>query len=583
MAVSRTVPMEATRRLAGLLVGRLLAGALLVGPLGLFLALPLFSVLVVSVVGREQPILLFLSRGQIGDLLVLWGRSATLEYWRGLLATDLYFLSLVNSLKLGLAVSGTATVLGFLLAYAVTRTAMPGRRLVRALAVIPMIMPPFIGAYAFTLLLGDRGFVTRIAEVYGYRLPLDIFTPTGVWLVQVYIFTPFVFLTTAAVLDRSDPALEEASESLGAPGLYTFCRVTLPLATPGLAAGALLAFIGSLADFGTPVVLAPRRFPLLPVEAYRELVSYNNWGMAATLSAVMIVLAVMGVLAYQKVVAGARFETVTGRRRRTARLVQNRAVVLGLTLYAGLFLAVPLAVLAVIGLMAVTEVWGTEIFPSRYTLEHVQYALVTGPAALRNSLVLSGLAIVITGVYGAILARLIHRRHLGASRWLDALIMVPLAIPGTAVAIGLILTFNAGPITLVQTPWLLLVSYCVRRLPYAVRATLASLQQIERGLEESSLSLGASPLFTLRWVIFPLVLPGILAGAVLVLITTMESISDAILLYAPGWAPLSVEIYTRVLASEVYRAAAFAVVLIATAGLLRIVISRLTEHDALNV
>lgn len=163
------------------------------------------------------------------------------------------------------------------------------------------------------------------------------------------------------------------------------------------------------------------------------------------------------------------------------------------------------------------------------------------------------------------------------------LIMVPLAIPGTAVAIGLILTFNAGPITLVQTPWLLLVSYCVRRLPYAVRATLASLQQIERGLEKSSLSLGASPLFTLRWVIFPLVLPGILAGAVLVLITTMESISDAILLYAPGWAPLSVEIYTRVLASEVYRAAAFAVGLIATAGLLRIVISRLTEHDALNV
>lgn len=565
------------------LSSRYLVPLAVASPLFLFLLLPVFSILVVSVVGREQPILKFVADGRVGDLLAEWVQGATLEYWRTFFREDLYIQALLNSLKLAASVTVAATVLGFLLAYAVTRTTMPGKRLVRMLAVLPMISPPFIGAYAFTLLLGDKGFVTRIAALYGLELPIDIFTPTGVWLVQVFAFTPFVLLTSAAVLDQTDPSLEEASETLAADGLHTFFRVTVPLALPGLSAGALLAFIGSLADFGTPMVLAPRRFPLIPVEAFRELLSYNNWGMASTLSAVMVVFAVLALLAQRFVVDRRQYETITGKRRLSARLTRQPVVMTLFAVYSVLFLALPVTVIAIIVLMSFTQVWGTEIFPTVYTLEHYSYALFSGPAALRNSLLLSGGAVLLTMAYAVVIAYLLQRGRYWGRQWLDTLVMLPLVMPGTAIAIGLILAFNSGPITLVQTPWILLVSYSIRRLPYAVRGTYASLQQLDRSLEESSLTLGATPFLTGWRVLVPLILPGILAGGILVFITTMEGISDAILLYAPGWAPLSIEVYTRVLASEVYRAAAFAVILIAVVGILRFVVSRLTEQRALNV
>lgn len=538
-------------------------------PLVLFLVVPLLAILILSITDRPFNVLEYLVQLRVMALLRDVTASFRPVFYLDFFRVPLFRDSLLNSLVLAFWVTLAATAVGTGLALAATLTPMPGRRLVRTLVLVPLIAPAFVGGYAYTLLAGDNGMLSGIWHFLGgTRKVMDLYTPFGVGFIQTIFFFPFVFLTVTAALENQDAALLEAAQTLGASRWLAHLTVTLPLALPGIAAGALLVFIDSIADFGTPGLLAPKGYPLIAVEAYRELTGYFRWGSAAMLSVVMVVLSVVVMVLHQVWVERGHYVTVHGRRSAPRPTGGGMAgwVALGLNMLA---LLPSLLGLGAVLVMSFTRVWGSSYFPQAYTLQHYRQALVEAPDPLVNSLILSTAATLVAIAYGLTVAYASQRTRLAGRKVLDMLAMLPLVIPGTALAIALIVTFNKPPLRLHNTAYLLVASYVIRRLPYAVRTIGVGFQQLDRSLDESALALGASRPLAVWTVVAPLVLPGLLVGGSLVFITAFKEVSTSIMLAPPRWVPLSAFIYRRVLEQEIFMAAAYSVVMIAVVAVVQ--------------
>ncbi|WP_232699468.1 ABC transporter permease [Brevibacillus daliensis] len=542
-----------------------------------FLIVPLLSILLVSITGEPINIFGSFTNAKIFNSTMEKLSNMSFEAYRTMFESGgSYFGALVNSLKLSTGVALLVTIMVLPIAYAFARTTMPFKALFAAICTIPLVMPTFISSYAFTLMFGKTGWVNHIYRAFGGEGVLfDVQSMLGIVLVQVFFFFPYALWPMVAAFKISDLTLEEASQNLGARSWYTFGRVTLPLAMPGLVSSMLLIFTVSFSDFGTPIILAPKDLSLIVVEAYRELSGFFNWAGSAVLTIVMLIVAAFFFWLQRLVVKGKEYGTISGKPTKQ-KLNDSKAVTTTLSIYSFLIVLVPLLAVGSIFLSSIATTWGMHALPDGYTLKH--YALIFSSSSknIINSMILAIGSLVLSVVIAIFVSYFVVRRNSGA---LDFISSIPLIVPGIALGIALIQTFNTAPIQLTGTATILIIAYTIRRMPYMIRSTMSSMMAIRKDIEEAAISLGASQLVAAITVIGPLLLPGIAAGGILVFVTVIKEASISILLAPSDWAPMSLAVFQNLLRGEYYTASAMAILIIFIVVVLQYLAKKLTKDQ----
>ena len=449
-----------------------------------------------------------------------------------------------NTVLLGLASAASSTAIALAFALVTDRTDLPGRGMLRALSVLPIITPPFVVGLAVILLMGRNGAINHLLEsVFGFEGGRWIYGFPGIWFAQTLSFAPVAYLILVGVLRGVDPALEEAALTLRANPARIFRTVTLPLALPGIANAFLIGFIESLADFGNPLLLGGD-FQVLATSIYFAIVgARQDGGQAAVLG--LILLAMMrAVFAVQRRALGERgFVTITGKGQGATPPPLPRAVRGGCYALVLPWAMLTLLIYGMILFGGFVENWGLN---HAGTLRHYAAAFgvswnsgsprFTGQAwdSLFTTLKLSLIAAPLTAIFGLAIAYLLVRRQFALRTAFEIATLIAAAVPGTVLGIAYILAFNNPPLEFVQTGAIVVASFVVRNMGPGVRAGVAALQQIDPSLEEASTMLRASPFATVRRILLPLLRPAILAGLIYGFVSAMTSISAVIFLVSPG-------------------------------------------------
>ena len=458
--------------------------------------------------------------------------------------------AILNTVIIASGAALAAAIAGTLLAWAVVRTDMPGRRIVEMAAVVPFISTPFIGALAWILLGSPEvGLVNQFWRfIGGSGALIDIYSISGIIFVIALYEMPFVFLMVGGALRSMDPTLEEASLASGAGLWQTTTRVTLPLVLPAILASTLLVFVLAAEQFGVPAVLGtPARIRVLTTSIVNSQNFYPpRYGLGAALSVTLLVIALTGLWLQRRILGKRSYTTIGGKgsHPRRIKLGAFRWVLLAVcTSY--LFLAVVLP-FTTIFLSSIRTLWTSDFRWEQFTLEHYRWVLFDYPItrhAITNSLFLGVVGASVTMLLCAFISFLTLRTKLPGRHLLDYLSILPLGFPGVVLAFGMLQAWINPPLVLYGTIWILFVAYATRYLPIGVRSTSATLVQIHPELEESSLSCGANWFQTFKNVTLPLLKPGIIAGWVLLFVAFTRELSASILLYSPGREVLSVAIY----------------------------------------
>jgi iron(III) transport system permease protein len=499
----------------------------------------------------------------LGSLQGEGGRFILGENYERVFTHRYYYRAVLSSLLLSsLATLGTLAV-GIPLALVVTRYPLPGKVLVRTAANLALLSPPFIGAYSWVVLLGRNGLVNRWLEPLGVSVP-TIYGYRGILLVFVVQYFPFVFLLVSGALRGVDQSIEDAALSLGSRPSRAFRTAILPIITPSVTAGALLVFMATMADFGTPMLIG-EGLRTLPTLMYGEFINElgGNPSMASTLGSLLILINGTA-LAAQRHLAVRKAYHVVCLVPLQIRRVGRRPRALAMLFAYGL---------VALALVPAGTILVSSFMPTRGPVMHAGFSVQSYltvfhlvPRAILNTFALTAGAVLLDVGLGLLVAYLLARRPSRPHAVLDLLVMLAYAIPGTVVGVGLIVVYNHPPLVLTGTWVILLVSYFIRHLPYPVRAGVAMLQQIDVRVEEASVSLGVPPFRTFGRVTLPLMLPAIVSGATLAWITTIGELSSSILLYSGPWATMSVEIFTQVFSNHFGTASALASILIVAAA-----------------
>jgi iron(III) transport system permease protein len=471
------------------------------------------------------------------SLSLVTSAGVGVAHYAAFFSTWRLFRILLNSLLVS-AVSTVLTVaVALILAYAVTRTTVPGKRFLSLMSLLPLISPPFLVSLAFILLLGRNGVITRALgldwSIYGFH---------GIVIAQVFTFLPQAYILLANVLGNIDSSLEEAAENLGAGMLTTLRRVTLALARPGLASACLIVFILCMTDFGNPILVGGR-YNVLATEIYAQVVGMNDFPAAAVMSVVLLVPCLIAYLANTYVVGRRSYVTVSAGARTTLRPTPPAMRWALFALSGGIALAIA-AIYALIPLGSVVRLWGSDWSLS---LTHYSFrSTVEGAWPIWNSVKLA----VISGVVGTILALVtayvVERRRAPAARTIAALSLLPAALPGTVIGVGYILAFNVPPLLLTGTVWILVASVIFWKFPVAVLAAINTLKQVDPAIEEAAVSLGAGAVRTFTRVVLPLLTGTAFSIFIYFFVNGMVTVSAVIFLIYPGFNLGSVAILAQV-------------------------------------
>jgi iron(III) transport system permease protein len=543
---------------------------------GVFLLLPLVSVFLVSFTGQPINLLGSITNSNILQSTIEKFSSASFDNYEKIFTNKTYFSAVQNSLELAILVSLIVIVMCIPIAYGIARTTMPFKRTIAALCTIPLIVPTFISAYAIIIMFGRAGWVTYIYNSLGGEgMLLDPYSMAGIVLVQVFFFFPYALWPMVAAFKVSDISLEEASLNLGARNWFTFIFVTFPLAIPGVISSALLIFTVSFSDFGTPIILAPKDLNLLVVEAYREIAGFFNWGGAAILTVIMVLVAAFFFWLQHLFTKGKNYGSVSGKPKQQ-KLNDAKGLTRTLSVYSLAIVIIPVLAMLSIVLQSLATTWGKNPLPNGYTLSHYQTIFTSSMGNIQNSIVLALGALILSVIIATFVSYFVVRQN---SSKLDFMTSIPLVVPGIAFGIALIQTFNTAPLHLTGTALLLIVAYTIRRLPYMVRSTMGTMRAIKQDIEEAAVNLGATPLTAAITIIGPLMLPGIAAGSILVFITVIKETSISILLAPADWAPMSLAIFQNILRGEYYTAAAMSVVLVIIVLILQAIANRISKNQ----
>ena len=495
-------------------------------------------------------------------------------------ATDAYYArSLWNSILLGVGTVVCSSALGFAIAFLLVRYDFAGRELFSYLTLIPIISPPLVGVLGFTFIMGRAGTVNvLLMDWFDMVKPINfVYGLHGVLIVETLHLFPMITLNVVDALSKIDPALEEAAESVGARGWTKLRTITLPLTTPGYVAGALLVFIWTFSDFATPLVLGVH--DLLASQAYLNIVQFVDrrlFRMGIVISALMVLLALLFLIAARRYVAIKDYSSLSYSRVARRRLSPGKQVLtiafLSLVMFASFipYLGVLLA--------SVGRGWSLTPFPTQYTLHYFERVIVETPKYILNSFLYAGIAVVLCIAIGVPISWILARTRLPGRDTLDGLNTLILAIPGTAIGIAYIRAFHfdvPGFDRGLTSFWIIMpLVLAIRRLPYTVRGSYASLLLVHRSMEEAAASVGATGWRSFPDIALPMIWRGVLVGSLFSFMTSLQEASAVLFLSLGGWETITVGIFAFYIAGSANEAAALGVILIVVAAVTMLVINR---------
>ncbi|MDR7221771.1 iron ABC transporter permease [Aminobacter aminovorans] len=493
-----------------------------------------------------------------------------------------------NSLFLAVLVGVLTTVLGLVFALMVTRTGFRHGKLLRALTVLPIITPPFVIGLAIILLFGLSGAVTQtFSELFGIQPTRWIYGLPGLLIAQLLAFTPIAFLVLIGVVEGVSPSMEEAAQTLRANRWQTFWTVSLPLMRPGLANAFLLGFIESMADFGNPLVLGGN-FDVLSTEIFFAIVgAQNDEAQAAVLAIVLLAFTLLAFYAQRFWLGKKSYTTMSGKG--DAGMHPQLPTGLKRAVYAtaGFWVAFTIFIYATIFYGSFVKLWGVD---HSLTLAHYVKAFAVGWnefgihwkgsawSSFWTTLQIALISSPLTAAIGLLTAYLLVRQNFAGKNAFEFGTMLSFAIPGTVIGVSYVIAFNVPPIELTGTGIILVLSFIFRNMPVGVRAGVASMSQIDKSLDESSLTLGANSWQTFRKVVLPLLRPAIVAALVYSFVRAMTAISAIIFLVSARYDMSTSYIVGRVENNEYGIAIAYSAVLIgvmlAVVGLMQLLVGR---------
>jgi iron(III) transport system permease protein len=447
---------------------------------------------------------------------------------------------MLNTLTVSLAATVMALLFGFVTAWILSRTNVPGRRTLEQLMAVPYYMTPLLGAFAWSLLgAPESGFVNQVWRALGGTEALiNLVTPFGIAWVMALFEGSVAFVTIGAVMKSMDPALEEASQVIGASRLRTMLRVTLPLVAPGVLGAAILVFAEMLGSFSAALVLGnPDRFYVVTTAMYQLVSQYPpRIPLAAAMGVSLFAVMFLMLFLYRRLIAGRSYVTISGKafRPRVMDVGRLRWLLFAVCIfYVLLSVALPLMTLAFASVQKIAV-----SFPaaSNWTLANYQTALTMNAvrAALGNSLLLGVATASIGVVLMGLISWLIYRSRLPGSGFIEYLVMFPQAVPRLVFAFGMMWAWIVFPIPIYGTLWLLLIAYLTVFLPLGVRTISGVMLQIDKSLEECAQMCGAPWGYRIRTVTMPLLRPGLLAAWLLLFIASVRELGASILLMGPN-------------------------------------------------
>jgi len=474
--------------------------------------------------------------------------ALTLINFSDFFRTSLFQESFVNSLYVAAMSVVFASVIALPLAYFTTRFNFSGTLLIQTLGVIPLIMPPFVGAVAMLLLFGENGSINLLFdEWFGFTIPF-MEGLNGVIMVESIHYFPFILINLSAALNNIDRSMEESAQNLGANGIRLFRRIVFPLAMPGYVAGASLVFLKVFDDLGTPLLLNVNK--MLAPQAYLRITSIGiSDPMGYVISVILVVFSLLSLWTSFLALRGKDYATLQkgggGLMKRDLKPLEK----------AGCYAVVILILLMVLSphfglaILSFGTVWSYSVLPDAYTFQHYLQMFSSSTQLISNTLLYAGLAATIDVVLGTVIAYLVWRTNLFGRKWLDFVAMGAVAIPGVVLGIGYLRTFHEFNVPIIDKPlaswWVIIVvALAIRRLPYALRACVAAMQQISIALEEAAENLGANKRRTVFRIVVPLMSGGIVAGFITSFATASVELSATLMLVSTeSDAPLAYGIY----------------------------------------
>jgi len=422
-----------------------------------------------------------------------------------------YYSALGRSLFISVITMLTTLIIGVPIAYLMSRYNVFGKRILHILMIMSLMSPPFIGAYSWIMLFGRSGLVTKFfADFLGVALP-SIYGKIGIILVFTFKLFPYVYLYTSGAMGSIDSSLEEAAENLGSNRWRRLRTVTLPVIMPSIAAGAIMVFMTSLADFGTPMLIG-EGYTVLPVLVYNEYMSEmgGNAYLASALS-VIVVFCSTSILLIQKFYLSRKNYVMTAMRPpKEVEVHKFKRILITIPVVIVAFIGILPQIVVVVSSFIKTDFTG---FIGGFSLDNYTTIMRRLFSNIRNTFVFSSIAIIIIIIIGMLISYIIVRQKGLTSQIMDVLIMFPYVIPGAVLGISLIVAFNKPPLLLTGTAYIMIISLIVRKLPYTIRSGTAFLMQMDKSVEEASINLGVSPMKTFIHVTARLMAPGLLSGA----------------------------------------------------------------------
>jgi iron(III) transport system permease protein len=474
--------------------------------------------------------------------------SPTIGHFVAFFSQPLMQEAFFNSLYVAVMSTVFASLIAVPLAYFTVRFQFRGAVLIQTLGVLPLIMPPFVGAVALQLIFGRSGSINLLLNEYlGFSVPL-MDGLTGVIFVESIHYFPFVLMNLTLALRNIDGAMEEAAMNLGCRGWRLFWRVIFPLALPGFVAGASLVFVKVFDDLGTPLVLGTAN--MLAPQAYLRITQVGlEDPLGYVTSVMMIAFSIAAMSLSARMLKGKDFTTIQKGGGAIERRVLSPTGSLLAYGWIGLVMLLVLSPHIGVLLLSFGSVWSFSPLPDAYTVAHYATVFQDASSMIANTVLYCGLAAGLDVVLGTTIAYLLLRTRLPVRHWLDVIATASLAVPGLVLAIGYLRFFKGvvvpGTDVLLTSTWvMIMLAYAVRRLPYALRSCVAALQQIHVSLEEAAESVGATKARTIQRVVVPLMAGGILAGFVTSFITAAVELSATIMLTtSQSQAPMSYGIY----------------------------------------
>jgi iron(III) transport system permease protein len=498
--------------------------------------------------------------------------------------------ALFNSVFISIISVISCAIVGVTMAFLLQRYEFPGRKVLSVLVLVPMALPPLIGALSFTFLYGESGIFPRFFQslLNTDEVPFALSGIWGVIVVHTFTMYTYFYLTASAAIKDLDPSIEEAATSLGASRFRIWRKIILPMLTPAMVASSLLVFMISMASYTAPLMFGVERTMTMQIYLSR---TNGNLEMAATQSTILSIVSILFLIITRLYQNRRNYQNQSkgiSVHRTEVRSTFMKYLSMILSIIGTIILLLPILVIVLIS-FSVDGEWTVQIIPTAYTLQHYIDLFTDGDTwrPIWNSIKMSTVAVVGNIIFGVAAAYAMARLNFKGKTLMDTLIMIPWALPGTVVAVNLIAAFSEPTVfsfnqVLIGTFWILPLAYFVRQLPLVFRSTFASLMQMDKSVEEAARSLGANWCYSFRKIVLPITMSGVLAGTLLAFVQGLGEFVASILIYNVSTMPMSVAIFQKLYAFQFGTACAYGVLQVLLIVIVLLITQKLEGSMASN-